>query len=390
MVGIIAEYNPFHKGHKYHIEQAKKISGEEHAVVIMSGDYVQRGEPAIVDKYTRVQMALAEGADYVFEMPLKYVLSSAEKFAYGGVLALCQLGAVNSICFGSEQADLGMLQEAADFFAKEPSVYRQQLTQYLQEGKSFPAAREQAYRDVNCLDEKTHEELFLPNNILGIEYLKAIRRLNATIRPFCIQREGAGYHEETLEAEFVSATAIRKRMTQGEIVGVSEVAEQILEQAIGMVFPEDFYDVVCYAIRERWEQLSRYQDVSEELANRIQKAWDKSTSWEILCDNIKGKNFTMSRVKRVLFQILLGIEKEELSDSMPYLRLLGMKGSCKESLRTKCPILGGLAKDGQNLVGAAKEELECEIRAADWYRMIQQRKTGVFRTNEYQTPVIRM
>ena len=213
IVGLITEYNPFHNGHLYHIQQAKRTTGADAVIVVMSGDYVQRGVPAVMPKRLRAESALECGASAVFELPVCYSTGSAELFAESAVALLDQLQIVDSLCFGSECGDLDALSEIADLLCQEPKDYRSLLKKHLRNGLSFPCARRKALKEY--LPEKNFAALLdEPNNILGIEYLKAIRKLKSTIKPYTILRKGARYHDQELSTENLSsASAIRSLLS---------------------------------------------------------------------------------------------------------------------------------------------------------------------------------
>ena len=211
IVGIIAEYNPFHNGHQYHIEEALKITGADAAIVVMSGDFVQRGAPAIMPKHLRAKMALNGGASLVLELPVPYATGSAEYFAYGAVSLLDQLGCVDAICFGSECGNISELAELSKLLVEEPDEYKAYLSSYLKVGHSFPLARQLAVHDY--LKSETADELLAkPNNILGIEYLKALYRLNSDMQAYTIQRISSNYHDQDLQENYSSASAIRNEL----------------------------------------------------------------------------------------------------------------------------------------------------------------------------------
>ncbi len=216
VAGIIAEYNPFHRGHQYHIEETRKKTGADYVVVVMSGDYVQRGEPAIADKYMRTQMALSGGADLIIEMPTIYATASAEYFATAGIGIFDKLGCVDYLSFGSEWADIEDFSAYASLFLEEPEEYKQILQEQLKLGKSFPEARAFAAGKIlfNSKPEKAIEFLKEPNHILGLEYIKALKRRNSSIEPIVIKRKDNHYHESKLTKGYSSATAIRQTMQQ--------------------------------------------------------------------------------------------------------------------------------------------------------------------------------
>ncbi len=393
--GIICEYNPFHQGHQFHIGQVREKTGADTVVAIMNGDFVQRGEPAIVDKYIRVRMALEGGADMVFELPVRYGLSSAEDFARGGILALDSLSFIDFYCFGSEGAIQEQLEQAGRYLAEEPEHYKKQLGCYLREGFSFPAARERAYTDCVKLTAQEREQLFMPNNTLGIEYIKAARRLGSSMRPVVIKRQGMGYHEELTgqqeEQGFLSATAVRSQIGKGNFAGLSEGAVNLLKKAPCFLGTEDFWLMCSFAIRDRWDGLEEIKDLSEELANSMRKNWYGAVSLDDFANRCKTKNITMARVKRCVFQTLLGIEKESGSEeSFPYIRLLGMRRNAAARLRSvkKTKVLGRLARDLEELDKKGREKLEQDLKAADLYRTVAMAVSGQRIPEEFRRQVI--
>lgn len=219
IIGIIAEYNPFHNGHAYQITTIRERTGADFVIVAMSGDFVQRGAPAILDKYARAQMALSCGADLVLELPALWATASAEHFAMAGVTLFEKMGLVDGICFGAETDNLPLLTAIADILADEPEAYRTLLASYLKTGAAFPKARASALADFVAMHEMhltddLHEVLSSPNNILAIEYLKALRRRHSSMTPYLIRREGSGYHDTAL-APTASATGIREALLAG-------------------------------------------------------------------------------------------------------------------------------------------------------------------------------
>lgn len=395
VAGIICEYNPFHEGHKFHIEKVRELTGADTVVALMNGDFMQRGEPAIVDKYIRARMALAGGADLVFELPVRYGLSSAEDFAYGGILALHSLSFVDYFCFGSEGADETALKKAGYFFAEEPEGYKKKLRALLRDGLSYPAARERAYAESAGVDASVCRTLFLPNNILGIEYIRAAVRLDTHMKPVIVERRGRGYHDRCRVQgggdDFLSATAIREGIQNGEFGGVSEEAERELKTSSCFLEAEDFWLPCSYAIRDRWEKLEDIKDVSKELASAFRKNWYEALSLKDFTQKCKTKNITMSRVKRCVFQTLLGLEKESQRETeCPYLRLLGMKKEAGETLGgVGGPvILGRLAKDVEKLSDEEKRKVYQDIKASDLYRSVSVGKSGEIQSEEYKRPVI--
>ena len=233
VLGIIAEYNPFHKGHVYHIQKAKELSGADHAIIVMSGDFVQRGVPALLPKHLRAEMALSCGADAVFELPVCYSTGSAELFAAGAVSLLDKLGVTDALCFGAECGELAPLEHIAQILAEEPTNYRLNLRKALKSGVPFPVARQRALEEYlgegSAESDSLSSVLSLPNNILAIEYLKELYRRNSSIKPFVLKRKDSDYHAEILQHGFSSASAIRKVFS--ESADIREI-QSILENQL--------------------------------------------------------------------------------------------------------------------------------------------------------------
>ena len=280
VVGLITEYNPFHKGHEYHIEKAKELTGASGALVVMSGNYVQRGTPAFLDKYSRTTIALNHGADLVFELPLPFSCSSAEYFALSAVTILNKTGIVDYICFGAETDDLSTLEKIAkaliDAKNNEEHSLNIIIKDILKTGVNYASARSQAI--CKYFNDSTIESIIsMPNNILAIEYLKAIYRLNSKIKPYTIQRISSQYHDVDLQEEFSSATALRQTISNGNF---SNLSGQIPSNCMTLleahyqtrypIYTNDFSLLLKYRLlNETKTSLTQYADVSEELANRI-------------------------------------------------------------------------------------------------------------------------
>ena len=270
IVGLIAEYNPFHNGHQYHIEKAKEITGADAVIVVMSGNFVQRGAPAIMPKHLRAEMALSTGASLVIELPVCYATGTAEQFAYGAVSILNSLGSVDAICFGSECGDIHLLNDLTEILCKESNEYKESLQKYLRSGLSFPLARQKAIEEVYP-SQGFSDILEQPNNILGIEYLKALYRLNSKIKPYTIQRISSQYHDVELQKEFSSATALRQTISNGDFTNlVGQVPSDcmtLLEAHYKTrypIFTNDFSLLLKYRLlNESKLSLTHYADVSE-------------------------------------------------------------------------------------------------------------------------------
>lgn len=372
-VGIISEYNPFHDGHAYHIRQAKAETGADCAVVIMNGDFVQRGEPAIFNKYIRTEQALDGGADIVFELPIRFGLSSAGDFAFGGIMALESLGFIDSVCFGSEAGCLTPFLEAADILVREPEAFGTNLRSFLRRGMSFPAARTHALSEISGMSV---EFMQTPNNILAVEYCVALQRLSSSIQPFTIRRIGQDYHGENNDAGFPSASALRRNITKSRKPHLTL---------------EDFSSVIGYALLSN-PDLTHCKDISSDLCERIAKFLPNYQSVTALIRQCSNPSITRGRIRRALLQCLLHIEKT--NKTMPYLRLLGMKKEASSLLSqredTSCQILTRLAVDCRELNPQAFALLKQDLFASDLYRQIYCQKYGQRLPNEYQhSPLIR-
>ena len=370
VVGIIAEYNPFHEGHAYQIQKAKEQCGAEFAVVVMNGDFVQRGEPAIFDKYTRTKEALLGGADLIFELPVRFGLSSAGDFAMGGVLALNALPFVTHLCFGTETGDLTPLLQAATFLCDEPDSYRTRVKHFVKQGILYPKARSLALAAESGLPTETWDS---PNNILGLEYCVALQKLHSKIKPFTIRREGQGYHDNDTPAlsDFPSATFLRKQIRKaGEKENLSL---------------SDFSSLIGYPLLTA-KDLCRIKDITPDLSDRIRNELPKYREINEFVKTIKNPSLTTGRIKRSFFQCLFDIEKEE--PVMPYLRVLGMKKEASSLLSQKenasCQILTKLAFDVPKMDDTAKKLFAKDLLASDLYRQVFCHKYNQTLPNEYQ------
>lgn len=340
-VGIIAEYNPFHNGHRYQIEKARQITKADYVIAVMSGDFVQRGTPAIYDKYTRTAMALQSGVDLVIELPAAFATSSAEDFAACGVSLLTGLGAVNSVCFGSECGDIAPMVQIATILANEPAAYTGFLKEELRLGTTYPQARTTALRRYlkKSHDQELEVLLNSPNNILGIEYCKALIRQNSPITPVTIPRAGSGYHDISLTTDFCSASALRMVLRDQD--RHDQIRSQVPEAVFSILMDsapldsQDFSLLLNTAIlrlMEEGDSLSRYCDVSEELETRIRKYALDFCSFEKRIEQLKTKQYTYTRVSRALLHLMLGIKKEDTAhfcqrSYAPYARVLGFRKS---------------------------------------------------------------
>ena len=409
-VGLITEYNPFHNGHAYHIEKAKMLTGADRVIVVMSGDFVQRGAPAVMPKHLRTESALLSGASLIIELPVCFATGSAEYFAQGSISLLNQLGCIDSICFGSECGDLHLLKEIAQILADEPIEYQTALKQALKEGASFPAARQEA---LNIYSDKYSEILASPNNILGIEYLKALAKIHSKMEPFTIKRIGAGYHDMDIDGQFSSATAIRSDIYQ--LADVNSSSESLPLTHIQTQVPSSCHELMKKNYQTRYPvkaddfslllkakllsetagSLSHYLDMSPELANRILRLRDY-LSFEQFCDLLKTKELTRSRISRSFIHVLLGITNDWLTAMKapaPYARILGFRRDHADLLgilkRTSdIPLITSPAR--AVLADTAYQMLELDIYASDLYESVITDLYGTPFHNELTKQIIKI
>lgn len=402
ITGIIAEYNPFHNGHLYQIEQVKK-NGTDYVIIVMSGNFLQRGTPAILDKWTRTQMALSAGADLVIELPTVFATSSAQYFARGGVSILDKLGCVDTISFGCESNDIDMIRNLSSYLWKEPNAYKEKLQTHLKEGNSFPKARELALS--SCLSNDAAAFASSPNNILALEYCIALLERNSTMNILPLKREGNGYHETKLESEvFPSATAIRESL-QNEISDdlLNYVPESVFsivkEHKSDFVWQNDFSLLLQYKLLSNENNsFSCYADVSEDLSDKIRKNLRYYQNYTQFCELLKSKELTYSRINRALTHILLDITQDmyddvKTNDYASYARILGFRKDSKELLSKigKCTTLSLISKlaDASDILPEnAYKYLEHDIFCSHLYESIIAQNRSTETKNEYQRQII--
>ena len=340
ILGIICEYNPFHYGHLYHIEKSKNLIHPDYTVAIMSGNFTQRGDVAFFDKWSRAEMALNNGVDLVIELPLVYSISSAENYALGAIKILQSLGMNTTLSFGSECGDIDILYEIADVLVSEPPEYLSILKHELANGISFPKAREHAVLMYLNNIRRYANILSSPNNILAIEYIKAIMKNKYKIRPITIKRNGPDYNDLNLSSKYASASAIRHA-----ILNNTSIKKHVPESTLEIIKNKIANSEVVYGIT-KYEQLIIYKlrtmsvqdiamlpDVSEGLENKIKKASDSCNTIDELIDKVKSKRYTQTRINRILLYALLNISKKDIEDSykqVPYIRVLGINDKGKE------------------------------------------------------------
>ena len=388
VLGIIAEYNPFHNGHFYHLARSKAITNSDYVICVISGNFVQRGNTSIIDKWTKTEMAILNGADLVIELPTIYATSSAENFAEGAIKILNSLNIVNTISFGSELCDIDTLNKIAYVLYTEPKEYTAILGHELKKGISYPKARENALMMYLNDIRKYANVLSSPNNILGVEYLKALRKYKSNMRAISIKREKVYYNDYKIVDEFASATAIRKLIQTGHF---SELRKVMPGNSYGMLKEkirkgkfvidiEKFQKEIIYSIRKMSiEDLKNIPDVSEGLENSLKNAANSTNDIYELINIVKSKRYTQTRIQRILIYILLGITTKDMNIAKkinPYIRVLGFNNKGKEllsqivKLNPKLPIVTSVKKFmDTNTNKNLKEMMEKDILATNIYTL---------------------
>ena len=396
IVGLITEYNPFHAGHLYHMQQARELTGADYCVVLMSGSFVQRGEPAIFDKYLRTKTALLAGADLVLEIPAAFSTASAHEFAAYGVALLSAIG-VDAVVFGSECGQIEILKQAAYALNHESAEFRERLQKGLKAGLTYPQARAKALE----MEDTWASVLTSPNNILGIEYLRAAEDLHSPMEFYTISREGSGYHEDTLaDANFPSASAIRgiirnslskdKDLLDILASHLPAVTHPAYTGAVP-VFVDDFSELLNAAVLQMQATFS-IADLSPELAARLAKPPYFPLSFEERIQALKTRQLTYTRVSRALLHLVLGMREEDISRWKDegyalYARILGFRRQSSPLLsclhkKSSIPLITKMADAAQNLSPSALALLEQEVYASHLYQTVRMKRSGVFQ-NEY-------
>ncbi len=341
-VGIICEYNPFHLGHKYQIKKTREITGADCVIGVMSGNYVQRGDAAIFDKRIRAAAAIRNGIDLIIELPTVMSLCGAERFAFCGVEILDALKMVDFISFGAENDNVQMLSEIAEILAKESEEYKSALSDGLKKGLSYAAARSGA---VDLLLPGSEKFLSSPNNILAIEYLKALKKINSSITPLAIKRFGSGHNSLDISGGIISAGALRKLILSGRDISdyVPPSANTLYKDA--KIHKTDAMSCAIIANLHKLssDELSEIADVSEGLECKIKKELKVCRDFDELCGKVKSKRYAHSRIRRILLSSYLGIKKSDLVPPQ-YIKILdfnetGQKFLNKAKQNTKLPLV---------------------------------------------------
>jgi len=352
-LGIIAEYNPFHNGHQYHLLKSKEQTGCEYSIAVMSGHFLQRGEPAIFDKWIRTRMALSAGIDLIIELPFVFSTQDASGFAFAGIRLLESLGVIDYISFGCENDQIELLSEIAEVLSREPQCFRKLIKKELKKGNSYPRVREKAIIEYfekyckiseNISIEQIKFALNQPNNILAIEYLISLKKINSLIKPIPIKRVGSNFNEHELEGNFSSATAIRRYLFENIFINYHEAIRNLqftipdscveiiineFQNGINPVSWSDFQQILFYKLRKMDKNnIINIHGILEGLENKIQKNAHTYSSIENLIKFTKSKRYTRTRIQRLLVHILFDLTKAEIIDfnkkGALYCRVLGM------------------------------------------------------------------
>ncbi|MBT2694702.1 nucleotidyltransferase [Bacillus sp. ISL-55] len=373
-VGVVVEYNPFHNGHLFHLQQAKKQSGADISIAAMSGNFLQRGEPALVSKWARTKMALEAGADIVFELPYRFATQHAETFAEGAVSILSAAGC-DTLCFGSESGDLDAFNKTITFLEENNEKFQERIRFYTGEGFSYPKSISLSFQSL--APDESFIDISRPNNILGLHYIQAIIRQKSSMKAKTITRKNAGYHDEHFaSATIASATSIRKALfgAAGEIDNIKQyVPESTYEQLInyrdqygGFHSWENYWPLLKYKLlQSNPSEIGGFYEVEEGLENRLLAAAASSESFQQFMEYIKTKRYTWTRLQRVCLHILTNTRKDTMKTNQKtanYLRLLGATEKGRSYLNTmkkdfSLPLVSKLS-------GFTDPDIELDIKAS--------------------------
>ena len=403
IAGIIAEYNPFHTGHAYHIQKTKELTGADYIVVVLSGDFVQRGAPALYSKHLRTRMALLGGADLVFELPSTHSCESAEFFAQNAVRLLNALGCVDVLSFGSESGTIEPFLKLGSFLSAETPEYRNLLKEYLKKGESFPKARSLTLQELlSNTDADTGTFLQTPNNILGVEYCKALCRQNSPIRPLTVKREGNGYHDDSLNGEFPSASAIRALWKSANCkmsdTAVSSCFPPAISELLSQTFTcPQFLDEEDFSPYLRWllfssdkAQLTSYQDVTPDFVQRLFHTRGSYESWGQYAALLKTRELTYSRICRMLMHCLLQISHVPV---LSYARLLGFRRQAAPVLsefkkHSSIPVITKAADAASLLSDETAAVFSKNVEISNLYEAVWCEKYHTPFVHEYRKPLV--
>lgn len=381
LTAIISEYNPFHNGHKYLIQKSRE-NGSTHIIAIMGGNFLQRGNCAVLDKYNRAKAAVLGGVDLVIELPQIYAAASAEKFAFGAVQTLDKCGCVDELAFGAECGDISMLKRAVNIITQSGEV-ETLCKQYLKQGYSHPRAMQAAVEDVSQSSDNISDILRNPNNTLAIEYIKALDNINSNINPFAVERVGAMHGSMQTDNEFASASAVREMILKGDSSYkkfIPDTTEEIISECITLgECPTEFKNnergIMTVLRRMTAEDFANISDVTEGLENRLVKAVRENNSVSDIIAAVKCKRYTHARLSRIIACAYLGITKDISSLEPKYIRVLAFNDRGTEILKlmkksASLPVIMSPAKDMKKLDDMGKKIFEIDLRASDLYGLL--------------------
>ena len=337
---MVSEYNPFHNGHLRHLEISKQLTNSSYTIAVMSGNFVQRGDTSLIDKWTKAEMAINSGIDLVIELPTIYAISSCENFADGAIKILNSLGIVDYLSFGSEIGELNPINDIANVLYKEPKTFSSLITSQLKSGLSYPKAREIALSQYFGNSKKYSSILNNPNNILGVEYLKSLKKHRSKIIPLTIKREDSDYNSTSIKNGIASATAIREMLKENKNVhyvvpyGTYKLLEKCNNEGNIIKDLSVFEKEIIYTLRKMsLREIASIPDVSEGLENKIKTSANECNTLKDLIINIKSKRYTQTRIQRILLYALLNITQKDMNASKrvtPYIRVLGFNKNGKK------------------------------------------------------------
>jgi predicted nucleotidyltransferase len=358
VVGLIVEYNPLHYGHQYHFTEAKKKTGADAVVIVMSGNFLQRGEPALVNKWARAEMALEMGVDLIFELPYVYSTQHAQHFAFGSVATLNHLPFVTHLCFGSESGDIDDLTTIAHLLVHEPHGFKKKMKEEMSKGISYPKAYGNSLKKL-MVEQELDPSLFeQPNNILGLHYLMSLKKLESKVQPTTIKREKAGYHEkEFVDQKIASATSIRQALFSTVTPDwhkikpyipsfTYEILRKEAEAGRGPVSWESYYSYVTQSLlSQSTAHLHQIYEMEEGIEHRFKSKIREAESVEHLCQLVKSKRYTWNRIQRMILHTYTQLTKQDalglsLENGPQYLRLLGYSNIGRQLLNNYKKELG--------------------------------------------------
>lgn len=411
-VGLITEYNPFHNGHLHHLRESLRLTGAEVAVAVMSGHFLQRGEPALVDKWRRAEMALCGGVDVVLELPFPFACQSAPHFALGAVQCLDGLGGIDALCFGSEAGTLGPLERCATLLNERQAEVAAGTALRLRQGMDYPSARSEMVSELLPEDPQMAGLLASPNNILALEYLRALQFSGSAIQPLTIPRRGAGYHDIAGAGSIASATGIRHRLAEGKSVVeyLPPASHELLKQALAenhLIDPDLLHRLVLQQIFRGRDVLQEICQVEQGLDRRLVDAALESTGWEDLVKRIKVRQFTGTRIRRILCYVLNDVSSQLMADCLEsgprYLHLLGCSTRGRRFLaasrkQRSLPLIGNFSRVHASLKSfygrdssehsQAVRMLDLDLRATRNYGLLLPGRAAGHRNRDFFQEVI--